>query len=165
MDVIKFAKTLENAVIPTTATDGAAGFDLYSAELVTVAPYNRTVINTGISVILPPATYGRIADKSGLAAKCGLIVLGGVVDTDYTGAIKVIIYNSSGDEYVIPEKTPVAQLICEVFKKPFIVDVTKVCIVDGPKSVGRGDLGLGSGIGPGNKESTNVATTTSQRKY
>lgn len=152
MDILQVHKTSTHAILPSSATDGAAGYDLYSFETTTIIPYSRSVIDTGIVIKLPPGTYGRIADKSGLAARSGLVVGGGVIDCDYTGSIKIILFNHSNDNITIPPGLAIAQLICEVYKKPIIVE--KVCT---PTGSARGEQGLGSGI---SKPSAFVSTSS-----
>ena len=78
------------AVAPTRGSAGAAGYDLYANEDVTIGNTEFTPVNTGVSVAIPPGYYGRIAPRSGLAAKCGIIIGGGVIDEDYRGEIKVL---------------------------------------------------------------------------
>lgn len=52
------------------------------------------MISTGIIVQIPDGYYGRIAPRSGLALKNGIDVFAGVIDSDYRGELKVILYNS-----------------------------------------------------------------------
>ena len=80
----------DDAIIPTRASKGSAGLDLYSSidDNIEVGSINKT--NTGICISLPENSYGSIRDKSSLAAK-GLLTLGGVIDSDYTGEVTVIM--------------------------------------------------------------------------
>jgi len=92
-----------NAKIPTHGSKESAGWDLYSTHAVTIEPGHRTLVDTGISIQLPERTYGHIAPRSGLAWKKGLNVGAGVIDRDYTGIIKVLLFNH-GMEQVTLEK-------------------------------------------------------------
>lgn len=150
MDILQVYKATTHALLPSAATDGSAGYDLYSIGTTNIRPFSRGIIDTGIIVTLPPGTYGRIADKSGLAAGSGLFVGGGVIDSDYTGTLKVILFNQSNDDITIGPSIAIAQLICEVYKKPVIVE--KVCA---PVPTTRGEQGLGSGISKPSLLSTN----------
>ena len=80
----------DDGIIPTRASKGSAGLDLYSSVDVNIDTNSRTKINTGIRVSFPENTYGSIRDKSSLAAKV-VLTLGGVIDSDYTGEIIVIM--------------------------------------------------------------------------
>mgnify|MGYP001810905121 CR=1 FL=1 len=65
-----FVKLLSpKATLPDRATEFAAGFDLISAQYVTVLSQNKAVVFTDIAIAIPPGTYARIAPRSGLAAK------------------------------------------------------------------------------------------------
>ena len=79
-----------DAIIPTRASKGSAGLDLYSSVDVDININSIKKVNTGIRVSLPENTYESIRDKSSLGAK-GVLTLGGVIDSDYTGEIIVIM--------------------------------------------------------------------------
>ena len=119
MDNVMFiSKIHEKARQPLHVTDNAAGLDLYCTSATTKLKSNEIrKFPTGLTVVLPKGCYGRIATKSSLAIK-GLVVLGGVIDNDYTGEIIVILQNTSQFIYVIDDKLPIAQLICERISIP-----------------------------------------------
>jgi dUTP pyrophosphatase len=140
----------ENAHIPKKAYPTDAGYDLCSCQEGIIQSKERAVVGTGISVNLsdinssipfPFALYGRIAPRSGLAAKHGIDVLAGVVDAGYTGEIKVILYNTSNEpfEYKIGDR--IAQLIIEasVVTSTSAFDVTTEAVEST-----RGENGFGS---------------------
>lgn len=129
------------AVLPSRATPGSAGYDLFSIDSYVVLPLRRVVVSTGISVQLPPGTYGRIAPRSGLAVKNGLDVLAGVVDPDYTGEIKVVIQNFDNRPFVIRPGYRVAQLILENFT---VADNVVEIPSENTALTSRGDAGFGS---------------------
>ena len=80
----------DDAIIPTRASTGSAGLDLYSSIDTNIEVGSINKINTGICISLPENSYGPIRDKSSLAVK-GLLTLGGFIDSDYTGEIIVIM--------------------------------------------------------------------------
>ena len=80
----------DDAIIPTRASKGSAGLDLYSSNYANIEVGSIKKINTGICISLPENSYGSIRDKSSLAVK-RLSTLGGVIDSDYTGEIIVIM--------------------------------------------------------------------------
>ena len=67
--VLKFAKLTENAITPTRGSKHAAGFDLYSAYTLTIPAQGKAVVKTDLQIRVPSGTYGRVAPRSGLAAK------------------------------------------------------------------------------------------------
>jgi len=128
------------AHLPVRSSTGAAGYDLFSIDNYVVLPGHRVVVSTGISIQLPPGTYGRIAPRSGLAVKHGLDTLAGVIDPDYQGEIKVVLQNlDSQQPFVIRPGYRIAQLILENFT------VAEVVEMDAPHpETERGVAGFGS---------------------
>ena len=98
-----------NAIIPTRASKGSAGLDLYSNIDVDININSIKKVNTGICISLPENTYGPIRDKSSLAAK-GVLPLSGVIDSDYTGEI-IVIMTSLMKLIKIKKGQKIAQLI------------------------------------------------------
>jgi dUTP pyrophosphatase len=86
-------KLNENAVLPKKGSTGAAGYDLFSSEDVLVPAGGKAKVPTGLSWMVPPNTYGRVAPRSGLAWKNSINVGAGVIDEDYRGEICVILFN------------------------------------------------------------------------
>lgn len=58
-------------------------------------------------------TDGRVAPRSGLAAKHGIDTMAGVIDADYRGQVGVLLANLSDEDFVINEGDRIAQLIIE----------------------------------------------------
>ena len=98
------------AVMPTRGTDGAAGYDLYAIEDVTINCFNFTLVSTGVSMAIPAGHYGRVAPRSGLAVKHGVMVGAGVIDSDYRGEIKVALATLNG-VYEFKKGDRIAQII------------------------------------------------------
>ena len=63
----------------------------------------------------PPSTYGRIAHRSSLAWRHSLQVRGGVIDWDYRGNIRVILYNNDSSPYAVFKGDRIAQIIIEYY--------------------------------------------------
>ena len=136
---LNVSKLIPTAILPVRASVGAAGYDLFSTDSYVVLPGRRVVVSTGISIQLPPGTYGRIAPRSGLAVKHGLDTLAGVIDPDYTGEIKVVLQNLDTQQpFVIRPGYRIAQLILEKF------EVAEVVETGAPEATERGDAGFGS---------------------
>lgn len=137
---LKVTKLVPHATVPSRATSGSAGYDLYSAEGYVILPQHRVVVSTGIQVALPEGTYGRVAPRSGLAVKHGLDVGAGVIDPDYTGELKVVLFNHDPKQtFIIRPGYRIAQLILENYTiAP--VEVTD----DQSRETQRGDNGFGS---------------------
>jgi len=145
---LNVTKLTPNAQLPVRGSSGAAGYDLFSTDSYVVLPGRRVVVSTGISIQLPPGTYGRIAPRSGLAVKHGLDTLAGVIDPDYTGEVKVVLQNLDQTQpFVIRPGYRIAQIILE---NCTIVDVVETETVGGapqippPPPTARGAAGFGS---------------------
>jgi|TARA_Y100000361_G_C11157584_1_gene345201 dUTP pyrophosphatase len=84
---------------PFQANESDAGYDLFSTEYITIEPFQRRLVSTGISIEIPEGFYGRIAPRSGLACKKGIDVMAGVIDSGYRGEIKVLLINLNFEGY------------------------------------------------------------------
>jgi len=137
---INLAKLHPNAVVPAFATDGDAGADLYSVEELTLAPYQKALVGTGIAIALPKGKVGLIHPRSGLAAKHGVTVLNtpGTIDSGYRGEIKVILFNSSDEEFRISVGDRIAQLVVQNYDSVLFYEV------DSLDETSRGTGGFGS---------------------
>ena len=124
-----------DAIIPTRGCKGSAGLDLYSSADVDIEVGSINKINTGICISLPENSYWSIRDKSSLAAK-GILTLGGVIDSDYTGEIIVII-TSLIEPIKIKKGQKIAQLIVSNIMYPEIKKVKYL------KKTERNDKGFG----------------------
>ena len=122
----KVFKNHPNAVVPARADPGAAGYDLTSVEDVMLPPGTFKIIDTGLVFEFPNDCYGRVAPRSGLAAKNGIDVLAGVVDSTYRGNVKVILVNHSNFTFNINSGDRIAQLIFERIYTPQLVEVEKI---------------------------------------
>jgi dUTP pyrophosphatase len=96
------------------------------------------VISTGIAVAVPEGCYGRIAPRSGLAAKHGIDVLAGVVDRSYRGALLVVLLNTGSDAVRLDHGERIAQLIIERCETPAVE------LVEDLDATERGANGFGS---------------------
>lgn len=110
---IRFAKLSADACAPTYGSEWAAGADLYSACDCTVPAKGKFAVPTDIQVEIPVGYYGRVAPRSGLASKNFIDVGGGVIDADYRGNVKVLLFNFGDEPFKVRKGDRIAQLICE----------------------------------------------------
>uniref|UniRef100_A0A3P8U8U5 Deoxyuridine 5'-triphosphate nucleotidohydrolase n=1 Tax=Amphiprion percula TaxID=161767 RepID=A0A3P8U8U5_AMPPE len=136
--VLRFAKLSEHAMTPTRGSAKAAGYDLYSAYDYTIGPMDKAIVKTDIQIAVPHGCYGRVAPRSGLAAKHFIDVGAGVVDEDYRGNVGVVLFNFSKDTFEVKKGDRVAQLVCEKICYP---DLEEQETLDGTE---RGAGGFGS---------------------
>lgn len=138
IEQLRVRKLREGASIPKRATPDAAGYDLTSIETLDIQPGGMAIVSTGLSIAVPPGTYGRIAPRSGLAAKYGVGVGAGVVDAGYRGEVKVILFNHGSRPVHIDDGDRIAQLVVEQIQCPEV----RVC--DELDDTERGEGGFGS---------------------
>ena len=112
-EALKFKRLDPRAVLPSRGSPLAAGLDLVCIEDLRVEAHSRIGAHTGLSVEIPSGFYGRIAPRSGLAAKQGIDVLAGVIDADYRGEIICLLYNTSTEAVSLPAGSKICQLIIE----------------------------------------------------
>ena len=84
-----FVKMSANAVTPTRAIERLVGLDFYSPANYIIPPCSQLLIPTQIKLGIPLGHYGRLASKSDLAILHHLHVSAGVIDSNYTGEVKV----------------------------------------------------------------------------
>ena len=126
------------ATLPVKGTTLAAGYDLSSAQQLTIPVNGRALVQTDISLSVPKGTYGRIAPRSGLAVKHGITTGAGVIDADYTGPIGIVLFNHGDQEFQIKEGDRIAQLILEQIADKPVIQVQELT------QTTRGDKGFGS---------------------
>ncbi|XP_071003095.1 deoxyuridine 5'-triphosphate nucleotidohydrolase-like isoform X2 [Oncorhynchus clarkii lewisi] len=113
ISVLKFSKLSEHATAPTRGSAKAAGYDLFSAYDYSIGPMDKAIVKTDIQIAVPSGCYGRVAPRSGLAAKHFIDVGAGVVDEDYRGNVGVVLFNFSKETFDVKKGDRVAQLVCE----------------------------------------------------
>ncbi|MFC0224723.1 dUTP diphosphatase [Nocardioides zeicaulis] len=127
--------------LPSYAHPGDAGADLHTTVDLTLAPGERALVPTGISIALPDGYVALVHPRSGLASRHGLSIVNtpGTVDAGYRGEIKVLLINHDPVEPVTLHRGDrIAQLVVQRFERARFVEVGVL-----PTSV-RGDGGYGS---------------------
>ena len=118
IEILRFKQLDSRAVLPKRGSALAAGLDVCSIEDLSIEPKQRVMARTGLAVAIPPGFYGRVAPRSGLAAKNGLDVLAGVIDSDYRGELCCLLYNTSDEPINLPAGSKICQLIIEQIITP-----------------------------------------------
>lgn len=130
-----------SAALPRYHSDAAAGMDL-AADLdapLTLAPFARAAVSTGIALEIPLGFEGQVRPRSGRALKEGLALVNspGTIDADYRGEIKVLLVNLGNAPIVIQPGDRIAQLVIAPVSRAEVVEVVEL----EPSS--RGDGGFG----------------------
>ena len=87
---------------------------------------------------MPKGIYARIAPRSRLASKNGIAIKEGVIGSDYTGEVKVIIVNHGKNDCRIQPGNRMAQLIMEK------IDTSDMMEVDDLEKTERAERRCGS---------------------
>lgn len=124
---IKFKRLnrdLEHIPLPSYATEGSAGLDIYAAldKPMKIIRGSIEMIPTNISVEIPDGYEIQVRPRSGLAAKHGIGILNspGTIDSDYRGEIKIIIINFGTEDFIIQPAERIAQLVLsKVYRAKF----------------------------------------------
>lgn len=116
-------KRLDPSVeLPSYAYDGDAGLDLRSNEDVTLEPFERRLVATGLAIAIPDGYAGFVQPRSGLALREGLSIANtpGLIDAHYRGELKVCAINLDPHNPIHIERGErIAQLVIQ--KVPVVV--------------------------------------------
>ena len=142
MSEILIKKIFKDVNLPKYETRGSSGLDLeaYINDDIVLAPGERKLIPTGISIAIPDIMEIQIRPRSGLAFKNGISVVNtpGTIDADYRGEIKVLLINHGNENFIIKKFQRIAQMVvCPIIKVKLKV------VEDLPETV-RGEGGFGS---------------------
>lgn len=127
--------------LPSYAYDSDAGLDLRSNEDVTLAPFERRLVGTGLAVAIPEGYAGFVQPRSGLALREGLSMANtpGLIDAHYRGELKVCAINLDPSKSIHIERGErIAQLVIQQ------VPVVSLLEVDELDETDRGTGGFGS---------------------
>lgn len=125
------------AYMPTRAHELDAGLDLYAKNAEYIPAGDSKVFDTGVHVEIPAGYVGMIKSKSGLNVNHNM-TSEGVIDSGYTGSIRVKLYNHHGGSKIIMQGQKISQLVI----LPIITPELEV--VDSLEETERGDGGFGS---------------------
>ena len=131
---------------PFYASAGSAGFDLRAFipdEKITLKARARTIVPTGLKVIIPEGFEIQIRPRSGLAFKAGISLTNtpGTIDSDYRGELKVLMVNHSDEDFEINNGDRIAQAI---IAPVFIADFKEISEMPNEENNERGSGGFGS---------------------
>ena len=143
---MKVCRLPHGADLPLPAYQSAqsAGMDLFAAmpadAPLVIAPGQRALIPTGLTVALPAGTEGQVRPRSGLALRHGVTVLNtpGTIDADYRGEIGVILVNLGHESFIVSRGMRIAQFVVQPVLRASIEEVDQL------DNTSRGSGGFGS---------------------
>lgn len=137
---LEVKKLHPEANLPTKANPADAGLDLYALDVTEVPAYGSRLVSTGIAVSIPEGWCGVIKSRSSVALKQSLEVGAGVIDSGYTGEVKVLLRNHSEKIKWLNQSDRIAQLLILPVPKVNVIQVDEFSQVVGD----RGDGAFGS---------------------
>lgn len=141
MDLLDDSKTVcrvAGGFTPSYAYPGDAGADLCSSTDTVIPAREKMLVSTGIRMALPEGHVGLIWPRSGMAVKYGIDCGAGVIDSQYRGEVKVLLFNHSDGEYFIKQGDRIAQLLIQK------VETVEFLPVDDLDATDRAEAGFGS---------------------
>ena len=138
---LKIVKVREEAILPTRATHGDAGLDLYAAEGAHIGPGERWQVGTGIAIEIPEGHAGLVVPRSGMALRHGIALVNapGLIDSGYRGEVGVLLLNTDPAEiFRIEPGDRIAQLVIVPFAAAVPTEVAELADSE------RGEGGFGS---------------------
>lgn len=140
---LQVKKLRDDAYEPMYNYESDSGFDLHSVEDITLPPFGRALVPTGLAFGIPPEYEIQVRPKSGLAIKQGLTVLNtpGTVDAGYDGEVKVIVFNTNNYEVTITKGMKIGQAVLAPVVCGYYVNLEMVEEIEKKE---RGDNGFGS---------------------
>jgi dUTP pyrophosphatase len=118
--------------------EGDCGYDIAANEQKTIYPGTSGAVSTGLFMAIPYGWYGKIESRSGWAFNHKIETGAGVIDPNYRGEIKVLLYNSGDLPLNIKEGDRIAQIIIQPY-----ADATFMAVHELDETV-RGAAGFGS---------------------
>ena len=127
--------------VPTIAYVDDAGYDLYSAETITIVPSTCEGINCKFSTAIPRGYFGKIYSRSSLVKQNLITAEGGVMDSGYRGDWFVILFSLGKKCFTVKPGDKIAQVI---FMKKETVEFVRVKDYAKLGVTERGKSGFGS---------------------
>jgi dUTP pyrophosphatase len=131
----------DDAVLPSRAHNGDAGFDLSACEEITIGVGERAAVGTGIAVEIPEGHAGLVVPRSGLALRHGISMVNapGVIDAGYRGEVRLLLLNTDDEKpFTVEPGMRVGQLLVVPVADVDVVETDEVTATE------RGAGGFGS---------------------
>ena len=153
---VQYYSNDDEFTLPTIAYGDDAGYDLYSAETVTILPQSCEGVNCKFNMAIPRGYFGQICSRSGLVKYHFITAEEGVIDSGFRGELFVFIFNHGKELFTIKPGDKIAQM---VFMKKETVEFVTVDDLFKLGKTERGDSGFGSS---GSKKRKHLEFTESQ---
>ena len=109
--VVPYYPESDESKVPFKASSGSAGYDLYSAEEKNILAKSCELVSLDLRWEIPEGFFGKRFSCSGLFLNHLVTAEGGVIDSDYRGIAKVILFNHSDQIFSVKMKLKIAQVV------------------------------------------------------
>ncbi len=117
----RISDNTKDVPLPTYATNGSAGMDIYAAveQDLVVQEGTTILVPTGFSMEIPVGYEAQIRPRSGLALKhnIGLMNSPGTIDSDYRGEVKIVFTNYGRNNFTVKRGDRIAQMIIAKYER------------------------------------------------
>lgn len=138
MNLVRYKKLDEKAIIPTYADEGASGFDFYAITNQTIPVGGSVIVGTGLAFEIPSGFEIQARGRSGLAFMSDIVAHFGTIDESYRGEVKIKLWNLGNKPHPIKVGQRVAQGVLAPVRRAIFIEE-----FDLSKTV-RGENGIGS---------------------
>ena len=138
---VQYYSNDDEFTLPTIAYGDDAGYDLYSAETVTILPQSCEGVNCKFNMAIPQGYFGKVYSCSSLVKHHIITAEAGIIDSGFRGELFVFLFNHGKELFTIKTRDKVAQM---VFMKKETVEFVKVDDLFKLGKTERGDNGFGS---------------------
>ena len=150
---VQYFSNDDEFTLPTIAYGDDAGYDLYSAETVTILPQSCEGVNCKFNIAIPRGYYAQICSRSSLLKHHLVTAEAGVIDSGFRGDLFVFLFNHGKELFTVKPEDKIAQMI---FMKNETVEFVQVDDLFKLGQAERGDKGFGSS---GSKKRKNLEFT------
>ncbi len=137
--ILKVKKLDPEAVLPTYTHSFDAGIDFHGIETVTLEPGEVGKVRSGLALEIPDGYVGLCWDRSGIATKNKIKVIGGVIDSGFRGELKLCVINLGSEPFTFEKGDSVCQILIQKVEHVEIAETLELSDSE------RGDKGFGSG--------------------
>jgi deoxyuridine 5'-triphosphate nucleotidohydrolase len=123
------------AFLPVRGSARSGCVDLCSVEEFVLCSGEQKLVKTNVGVNIPEGYHGKIAERSKLANKFGIVIGGGEIDQDYQGPLGVIMRNTGKEALPVHVGMAIAQY------RQFPVDMSRPVWTEKGEATERGESG------------------------
>lgn len=109
-------KLFNGGKIPVKQTSGAACFDCFANEDVTIVSKTRKLVKLGFGLEMPYCYEALIRPRSGLSKK-GIDVALGTIDEDFKAEISANVINNTDEDFEVHKGDRICQIAIRSFEK------------------------------------------------